>query len=278
MAEATHPELGRRIDVRGIGTNVHVLGDPGGQPTVLFLHGSGPGASAYSNWRLTMPAVADRRCVVAPDLLGFGWTDRPAGIAYDLPTWTAHVVGVLDTLGIAQADVVANSFGGSLALALAIHHPERVRRIVLVNATGAPMPLTEGLDKVWGYTPSIEAMEELLGLFAYDTSLVSPDLARLRYEASIRPGVQESFAQMFPAPRQQALDAITHDPDDISRIPHPTLLVHGREDRVIPMSSSLTLLALIPHAQLHVFGECGHWTQIEHAEAVTGLIRDFLTD
>ncbi len=278
MADPSPPEIGRSIDVGGIRTNVHVLGDPATTPAVLLIHGSGPGASAYSNWRLTMPALADRFAVVAPDIVGFGATQRPDGITYDLATWTAHVLGVLDALEIAQAHIVANSFGGSLALALAIEHPERVRQLVLVAPTGAPMVLTDGLDAVWGYTPSVEAMQELLGTFAYDTSLVSPDLARMRFEASIKPGVQEAFARMFPAPRQRALDAITHDLDAIARIRHRTLVVHGREDQVIPLSSSLTLLSVIPRAQLHVFGECGHWAQIEHAEAFSALVVGFLVD
>lgn len=277
MAENRSPEVGRRIDVNGIGTNVHVLGDPRTQPTVLLVHGSGPGVSAYSNWRLTMPALAEQYAVVAPDIVGFGFTERPEGISYDLPTWTDHVVGVLDALGIAHAHVLGNSFGGALALALAIHHPDRVRDLVLMGAAGGPMELSVGLDKVWGYTPSPEAMQELLGIFAFDPALVGPDLARIRYEASIRPGVQDAYAQMFPAPRQRALDAITHDVEDLARIAHRTLIVHGREDRVIPLSSSLTLFSLIPHAQLHVFGECGHWTQIEHADAFHRLVDGFLT-
>lgn len=276
MAEAAQPEVGRTIDVNGISTNVHVLGDPRTQPTVLLVHGSGPGVSAYSNWRLTMPALAGQFAVVAPDIVGFGFTERPEGIRYDLPTWTAHVVGVLDALGISSAHVMGNSFGGALALALAIHHPDRVRHLVLMGAAGGPMELTDGLDKVWGYTPSPEAMQELLGIFAFDPALVGPDLARIRFEASIRPGVQDAYAQMFPAPRQRALDAITHDIEDLARIPHRTLIVHGREDRVIPLSSSLTLLSLIPHAQLHVFGECGHWSQIEHADAFNRLVDGFL--
>lgn len=266
------------IDVGGISTNVHMLGDPATQTAVLLLHGSGPGASAYSNWRLTMPALAERHAVVAPDIVGFGFTERPDGMSYDLAAWTAHVVGVLDALGIARAHVMGNSFGGALALALAIHHPDRVRDLVLMGAVGGPMELTDGLDQVWGYTPSPEAMQELLGIFAFDPTLVGPDLARIRYEASIRPGVQEAYATMFPAPRQRALDAITHDVDDLARIPHRTLIVHGREDRVIPLSSSLTLFSLIPHAELHVFGECGHWTQIEHADACNRLVDGFLTD
>ena len=131
---------------------------------------------------------------------------------------------------------------------------------------------------MWGYEPSVEAMEGLLHLFAYDRSLIGPDLAHLRYEASIRPGVQEAYRAMFPAPRQRALDAMTHPVDAIASITAPTLVVHGRDDQVIPLQNAFDLLGLIDDAQLHVFGHCGHWTQLEHAAAFTALVTDFLLD
>nr|WP_305849780.1 alpha/beta hydrolase [Phycicoccus sp. HDW14] len=109
---STSPEIGRTVTAGGIGTNVHVLGDPATQPVVLLVHGSGPGVTAYANWRLTMPALAERFCVVAPDMVGFGFTERPDGFEYSMPHWTAHLVALMDELGVEQADVVGNSFGG----------------------------------------------------------------------------------------------------------------------------------------------------------------------
>lgn len=270
------PEIGRTITAAGIETNVHVLGDPASRPAVLLVHGSGPGVTAFSNWRLTMPELARDYCVVAPDIVGFGYTERPADFAYEMPAWTTHLLGVMDALAIERAHVIGNSFGGSLAMSLAIHHPQRLDRLVLMGSVGVPMRISEGLDRVWGYQPSVQAMRDMLDLFAYDQSLVGDDLARIRYEASIRPGVQESFAAMFPAPRQRSLDAMSHDIADIAGIQHPTLVVHGRDDRVIPLASSYALLDLIPRSELHVFGQCGHWTQIEHGAAFSELVRDFL--
>lgn len=273
----TTPEVGETILAGGIQTNIHDTGtDPGGG-TVLLIHGSGPGVSAWANWRLTIPALAPHFRVVAPDIAGFGYTERTA-MDYDLDTWTAHVIGVLDTLGIESAHVVGNSFGGSLALSLAIRHPERVRRLGLMGAVGLSFALTPGLDAVWGYEPSVEAMAGLLRIFTATPAEGIDELARLRYEASIRPGVQEAYARMFPAPRQRWVDALAHAESDVSSITAPTLIFHGREDRVIPLATSLRLFELIPEAQLHVFGNCGHWTQIEHAAEFNRLLRDFLLD
>ncbi|MGG5258258.1 alpha/beta fold hydrolase [Phycicoccus avicenniae] len=271
------PTTARTVTAAGIATTVHVLGDPATQPVVVLVHGSGPGVTAHANWRLTMPALAERFCVVAPDVVGFGSTERPEGFEYSMPAWTAHLVGVLDALGIERADVVGNSFGGGLAASLAVHHPERLRRLVLMGATVAPQRITPGLDAVWGYEPSVENMQALLELFAFDRAALGPDLARLRYEASIATGVQEAYSSMFPAPRQRALDAITQPVAAVATIGHPTLVVHGYDDRVIPVESSIALLGMLPDARLHVFGRCGHWTQIEHADAFNRLVLDFLS-
>lgn len=268
-----NPEAGRTVSCGGIATNLHDVG--AGRP-VLLLHGSGPGVSAWANWRLTLPALAERHRVIAPDMVGFGMTERPEGIAYGLDTWVAHALGVLDALEVEQVDLVGNSFGGALALALAIRHPRRVRRLVLMGSVGVPFPITDGLDAVWGYEPSIEAMRTLLDLFAFDRGLVNDELAELRYKASIRPGYQESYAAMFPAPRQRWVDAMASPEDAIAALPHRTLILHGREDKVIPPANALRLFDLIPDAQVHMFGRCGHWTQIEHAGRFNRLLLDFL--
>ena len=275
MSHSTNPEIGQRIRTGAFLSNVHDLGS--GHP-VLLLHGSGPGVTAWANWRLVMPELARQARVIAPDMVGFGYTDRPQGQRYDMDAWVAQAVDLLDALGIEQTDLVGNSFGGALALALAIRHPKRVRRLVLMGSVGVTFPITPGLDAVWGYTPSLDNMRGLLDIFAYDRGLVSDELARLRYEASIRPGFQESFAAMFPAPRQRWVDAMASAEQDIRALPHDTLIVHGREDQVIPLSNSLTLSQWIARSQLHVFGQCGHWTQIEHAARFARLVGNFLAE
>ncbi len=267
------PEVGAEAVANGIRTNYLQAGS--GNPVVL-VHGSGPGVTAYANWRLTIPALAERMRVLAPDMAGFGFTERPAGHVYGVDTWVDQLVGFLDALELPSASLVGNSFGGAIALRMAARHPERVDRLVLMGSAGVPFPLTEGLDAVWGYQPSPRNMRRLLDIFAYSRELVTDELAEVRYRASIEPGFQESFSALFPEPRQRWVDALATDDAEIRALPHPTLLVHGRDDRVIPPATSLRLLELIPDAQLHVFGRCGHWTQIEWADAFNELVADFL--
>jgi 2-hydroxy-6-oxo-octa-2,4-dienoate hydrolase len=273
VTTTTRPETGNTIVANGIRTNYLETGT--GAPVVL-VHGSGPGVTAYANWRLTLPALGARLRCLAPDIVGFGYTERPAGIAYDVQVWADQVLGLLDALGLERASVVGNSFGGAIALRLAARHPDRVERLVLMGSVGVPFPITEGLDAVWGYEPSPENMRRIMDYFAYSRELVTDELAEVRYRASIEPGFQESFAAMFPAPRQRWVDALATSDDEIRQLPHETLIVHGRDDRVIPLATSLRLLELMDRAELHVFGRCGHWTQIERADAFNELLLDFL--
>ena len=274
-APVNNPEIANSIEVNGLKTNYHDLGS--GTP-VLFIHGSGPGVSAWANWRLCLPEVSKHYRVIAPDMLGFGFSERPADQQYSMARWVDQAIGLLDALKLDQVHLVGNSFGGALALALTIAHPQRVKRLVLMGSVGVPFTLTRGLDDVWGYTPSFASMRGLMDTFAFNRNLVSDELAQLRYEASIRPGFQESFAAMFPAPRQRWVDAMVSRDEDIRALPHEALVIHGREDQVIPLETSLKLASLINRAQLHVFGRCGHWTQIEHTARFNRLVIDFFNE
>lgn len=271
----SEPEIGSTIQAAGIRTNYHDVG--AGSP-ILLIHGSGPGVSAWANWRGVIPELARTHRVIAPDMVGFGYTERPAGVEYSAEQWLAHLLGFLDALSLERVAVVGNSFGGSIALSLATSHPERVDRLVLMGSVGVASTLSAGLDQVWGFEPSLANMRALLELFAYDSSRVDDDLAELRLAAATRPGVQEAFAAMFPAPRQVALDALNVDESRVRSLTHPAMIVHGRDDQVIPLGNAFRLLELIPSAQLHVFGQCGHWVQIEQRVRFLRLVQDFLDE
>ncbi|MBP8211534.1 MAG: alpha/beta fold hydrolase, partial [Ilumatobacteraceae bacterium] len=190
--------------------------------------------------------------------------------------WVQQLDAFLTALQLDKVSLVGNSFGGGLALAFAARWPERVDKLVLMGSMGVTFPITEGLDRVWGYEASIENMRSVLDFFAFDRTLVNDELAELRFRASIEPGMQEAFSSMFPAPRQRWVESMTTPLEQIAALPHETLIIHGRDDRVIPLDNAWQLLQIINRAQLHVFGRCGHWTQIEHAKAFNNLLLGFL--
>ncbi|AYA23902.1 alpha/beta fold hydrolase [Rhodococcus rhodochrous] len=278
MQVDTNPEVAQTIRTAGFETNYHDVGEGDGIP-VLLLHGSGAGVSAWANWRGLIPVLAEQRRVIAPDLVGFGYTTLPDPVRFEIfDTWIDQILALLDGLEIPKVHVVGNSFGGGLALHLAVRHPQRLGRIVLMGAGGVQFDFTPELDALWGYTPSVENMKKIMDIMAYDRSLVTDELAELRYRATIRPGAQEAFEQVFPEPRQRWLDAQIVPDEDLAAIEHEVLILHGREDRVVPVAASQKMFDLIPNSQLHIFGKCGHWTQIEHAARFQQLVSTFFAE
>lgn len=265
-----------RRDIETPSARTHYLESGTGDPVVL-LHGSGPGVSALANWRFAIPVLARTRRVIAPDLLGFGRTETSRPPRVDLGAWTDQVIELADALGLATFDLVGNSMGGAIALELAVRHPARVRRIVTMGSLGVPVPITPALDMVWGYTPDLERMRDIIALFAWDQSHARDEsLVRLRYETSLEPSVRSRYEAMFPAPRQRAVDAAVVAEDALRALPHPVLVVHGRDDRVVPPETSQRLAELLPNARLVIYPRCGHWVQIERRVEFPELVGAFL--
>jgi len=267
------------LDVAGVSTAVIDTGRPGGAvaPPVLLLHGSGPGVTATANWCPIIPAVSASRRVIAPDQLGFGGTATGERRTYGRTAWTDHALALLDTLEIGTVDIIGNSMGGAIALSIAAARPDAVRRMVLMGSMGVAMALPDGLDAVWGYTPGTEQMRQVIGLFAHNRDLITDELVEMRYKASLNPPVRDSWEAMFPVPRQRWVDDLALSGAELGAIRAPVLMVHGRDDRVVPWrSSSAQLVDLLTDARLHVLSGCGHWTMIERTADFLAVVQPFL--
>jgi pimeloyl-ACP methyl ester carboxylesterase len=275
MISTLATQNGEKIDAGGINTHYHDVGPRDGAP-VLLLHGSGPGVSAWANWRLNMDALAAAgNRVLAPDLVGFGYTERPDGVYYSLGTWSKQVFDFMDVLGVPNAAIVGNSLGGRIALEMAGAQPDRVTRMVLMGAPGVGMWITEGLKQLRAYEPSLENMRRMLiECFAVDPSIITDDLVRTRYEASMEPGVFETYQAMFSSQHGATDLGITEE--QVQAIPTRTLLIHGREDKVVPVEVSWNMVRALPDADLSVFARCGHWTQIERSADFNAAVNVFL--
>jgi 2-hydroxymuconate-semialdehyde hydrolase len=257
----------------------------GREEAILFLQGSGPGATAWSNWQFALPALSESYDCLAPDLIGYGKSDHPddppQGVVPWLDIWVNQQIELLDNLGLERAHLVGNSMGGGLALHLLHSHPDRVGRVILMGTMGTPFQITDWLDQLWGFydDPSEERMAEAISWFVYDPDTVGGNLesiAEERYPAAMNEKVQRSFGSMFPPPRQKHVDDLALPDLAFQRMNHPVLLVHGRDDGIIPLETSLYLLERLPNVQMHVFGQARHWTMIEHAAAFNQLVEDFL--
>ena len=271
-----NPEIGSRTETCGYQTNYH---DHGDGPTVLLLHGSGAGVSAWANWRNLIPVLSKHYRVLAPDLVGFGFTDTPNDYNYRfMDSWIDQVIALLDSTNVDKIHIVGNSFGGALALWLAHKFPERCDRLVLMGPGGWPTVVNDNLKALWSYKPSVENMKALMNIMAYNTDLVTDELADLRYRATIRPGSQENFERIFPPPLQRWLDQQALPIAALQGIKNEVLIIHGRDDQVVDPTSSWQLHQHLEYSQLHYIGRCGHWTQIEHGGRFQALVKQFFAE
>ncbi|MFE0023934.1 4,5:9,10-diseco-3-hydroxy-5,9,17-trioxoandrosta-1(10),2-diene-4-oate hydrolase [Amycolatopsis sp. NPDC059021] len=251
--------------------------------TVVFLHGGGPGASAWSNFGRNLPVFAKSYRVIAVDQPGFGRSDKPT----EHPQYFRHsadaVAGLMDALGIERAHFVGNSLGGGAAVRLALNHPERAGRLVLMGPGGlsvnvfAPDP-TEGVKNLsrFGGAPTRENLEAFLRIMVHDQALVTDELIDERLAAASTP---ESLAAMRAMGKSFMLPGSYEEGmlwREAHRLRQRVLLIWGREDRVNPLDGALLALKTIPRAQLHVFGGCGHWAQLEKFDEFNRLALDFL--
>lgn len=268
--------VGKTLLAAGHKTNYHEAGE--GAPLFL-LHGSGPGVSGWSNWAKTIPAFADKWHVIVPDIAGFGYTEFKEDTKYDIKLWVNHLIEIMDELKIEKASFVGNSFGGAVAIGLAVFAPERVEKLVLLGTPAGEFEQTPGLRGAWTYEPSMENMRELMEKFPYDKSLITEEMVEARYKASAREGAHEALRKLIPKPLEDGPTMVRGFPASaLEKIKAPTLVVHGREDRVVPPQCGLLIANSIPDADLHLFGRCGHWVQSEQAQRFVALVRGFLSE
>ncbi len=267
----------RFVEVGGIRIHYNEVGS--GEPLVL-IHGSGPGASGWANFSRNMEPLSKRFRAICIDLPGFGKSDmKPAGVP--IPGWWADVVGkFLDALDIPKAHFIGNSLGGVISLKLALTRPEKVGRMVLMG-TGGSLPVftpwpTEGIKAILGYYegsgPSIERLRAFAQQFVYDPSQLTDELLEKRLKASLDPRiVANPPMRMGPG---TVLEDVWRDPG-LTKLPHETLMIWGREDRVLPLDAAFVLLKQIPRARLLVMPQCGHWAQWEHADEFNATVSQF---
>ena len=252
-------------------THYHDLGE--GTP-ILFLHGSGTGVTAAANWWLNLPELSKHGRCIAIDSIGYGQSIVADGTEYGIKEWVRHAVRVLDALGIDKTWIVGNSLGGWLAFQFAIDFPERLLGIVSMGTGGAK--LTGALKGHSNPTLSEDGIRATLEQFVVDKSLVTDELVALRYQSALNDTASDRLAQVVAA-RDRDRTELPLDFDVLGRLDIPVLLIHGVQDVVIPVSRTWELLNVIPHADAHIFSQCGHWSQVERADEFNQVIGDYLS-
>ncbi|MFD0850995.1 alpha/beta fold hydrolase [Actinomadura adrarensis] len=273
------------VKVRGgeLTFRLHETGERGTE-AILFLHGSGPGATGLSNWDRIISDLGDRLWCLAPDMIGFGDSthplDPPRGMGPFNELRAEALLALLDELGAQTVHLVGNSMGGQLAILMTLARPTQFGKLLLMGSGGAPdMPVSPGLKHLREFyaTPSAESLKNLLTEFVYDLEPLRGTVDRVvaeRMSYVTRGDVRRSHEASFDpnGPRR------FFTPDDLSRITHDVLCVHGRDDRIIPVEASRYYADNLPNANLYVIAQCGHWTQIEHPEKFERLLLNLLNN
>lgn len=250
-----------------------------GHPIVL-LHGSGPGATGWSNFRPNIPALAENYRVLAVDMPGWGESDtQTEETGRDHPT---ALVDFLDHVGIEKAALVGNSMGGMTSIETAVRYPERVSHLITM---GAPCPgtnlfsagngLSEGLKVlVQAYEePTAANMKRLVQIMCYDQAMATDELAALRSSVAT---AHPEHLRGYLAARSNPFPVFFQLAPRLRDIAVPTMAVHGRDDRVVSYENSLRLVASVPDARLVLLNQCGHWAQIEYADEFNSLVTQFV--
>jgi 2-hydroxy-6-oxonona-2,4-dienedioate hydrolase len=262
----------------------HEAGD--GHPVIL-LHGSGPGATGWSNFGPNIEVLSKKYRVIAIDFPGWGLSDAfdpDSGARFTVNTEV--VIGLMDALKIERAAVVGNSMGGIGSQMLTAYHPDRVTHCVTMGAPAPggphvfyqPLGLTEGLKILFETyrVPTEENVRRLVEIMVFDSGFVTDALIKQR--AANANANNDHLKNFLKGLATMHIDAVGRDDlvHALEASTVPALIIHGRDDRVVPVEHSLRTAALMPKATLVVFNRCGHWAQLEHADTFNGLVDGFL--
>lgn len=272
------------INIQNKTFNVHYHDcAPHHSKALVMLHGSGPGASGWSNFSRNIQALVDEGYrVILPDFLGWGKSDSIVceGSRSELNAQTLRAL--LAHLDITDpVDLVGNSMGGHSAVAFALTFPELTGKLVLMGGgTGgvslfAPTPM-EGiklLQQVYR-EPTMDNLNKMMDIFVFEPSKLSGELIAGRLNNILEHQHHlENFVRTLAVNPAQFPDTSSR----LGEIKAKTLVVWGRNDRFVPLDTGLRLVAGIANSELHIFNQCGHWVQWEYADRFNSLVTDFLS-
>jgi 4,5:9,10-diseco-3-hydroxy-5,9,17-trioxoandrosta-1(10),2-diene-4-oate hydrolase len=266
---------GKYADI-GDGLKLHYH-EAGAGPTVVMLHGSGPGASGWSNFQRNVPEVAAAgfRLLVL-DTLGYGYSSKPDDRDYTLDLVVGAVRRLLDGLGVDRCAVVGNSHGGAMAIKLALDEPARVERLILMAPGG--LEERETYMKMEGIRAMVkaflapegitrEALRGVLALQLHDPGQLGDEIVDERYRIAVTQPRRVLSSMQVPllAP-------------ELGRLACPVLALWGMNDRFCPVSGALTLAQNCRRARVTLLTECGHWVMVEKAAYFNRACIDFLRE
>jgi pimeloyl-ACP methyl ester carboxylesterase len=280
--DVAHSDRSHFTEVDGATVHYQEFGDPA-NPKIILIHGFT--ASVYV-WKNTAPMLAENGFhVIAPDLLGFGYSDKPHWFDYSIDSQARMISRFMNRLGIGRATVVGSSYGGAIAATLALDYPERVEKLVLVDAVCNDGPKNHPLMRLAAFPGIGEALTPFI--------LDSKAFAKIRMHSTLAPANHHLITQervdsvVRPLSAADAHHSVLETSRnwhanrverDANLIDQQTLIIWGEGDTVVPIRDGYSLHSSILHSRLVVLPNCGHVPQEEKADLFSRLVTEFCKD
>jgi 4,5:9,10-diseco-3-hydroxy-5,9,17-trioxoandrosta-1(10),2-diene-4-oate hydrolase len=275
MVVAAVPQ-GRYAEVGGgITMHYHEAGS-GDRGAVLFVHGSGPGASGWSNFKGNYPFLAkDGYRAIVPDTMGYGYSTKPEEGTFSLEDIAAQYKGLLDLLAVDRVTVVGNSQGGAIAIAMALSYRSLVDKLVLMAPGGLESRETylemEGIRAMIRvlYKEGItkETMRKILTLQLHDVSKITDEIVEERFQVAMTQH-KDNLARI----------QVANQEDRLSELQCPVLCFWGANDKFCPVSGASKIAARCPNSRTMLISNCGHWVMVEYPKLFNELTLKFIED
>lgn len=252
--------------VETAGYRTHFVESGSGVPLIL-IHGGGAGADGLGNWQQCFPWYTPHFRTIAYDMVGFGKTDTPdvATFPYDRQARTAQAIALIEALDQGPVHLIGNSMGSVVAMGVAMQRPDLVRKMTLMGSAGLNRKVPPAVAASANYDFSMEAMRNVMRVLTRPEFVIDEDLVRYRYELlADYPERRRSFLRTV----QVVIDSggLFYEEEEVATIQAPTLVFHGRDDKVIPLSDAIRTMELIKEGHGHFVPNCGHWAMMEQPE------------
>ena len=267
---------GKYVEVgNGITMHYHEAGS-GDRGAVLFVHGSGPGASGWSNFKGNYPLLAERGYrTIVPDTMGYGYSTKPEDGAFSLDDVAAQYKALLDSLGIDRVTVIGNSQGGAIAITMALNYPDLVAKLVLMAPGGLETRETymemEGIKAMirvlYKEGISKETMRKVFRLQLHDESKITDEVIEERFQVAMTQH-KDNIARI----------RVANQEDRLSEIQCPVLCFWGANDKFCPVSGASKIASRCANSRTVLISSCGHWVMVEYAKLFNELTLQFLED
>ncbi len=276
ISEATDESTSKEVLVRGIRIHYNEIGE--GEP-IICIHGGGPGATSWSNFRGNLQDLALNNRVILFDMPGWGRSEFPDdAIDKEFIAWIGDILsGFMEALSIGSADIIGNSMGGQAALGLALQSPSKVKHMVMIGSQPSsvtflqptPQEALANIGKFYrGEGPTKEKMTILAKSLVYDEALVTDEVVEERFAAATTPEALEQYAKRIKQPRADYYF-------ELEKNSVPTLLVWGQEDKGGSIETGFLMLKRFKNAQMYIFQKCGHWAQVEKRKEFDRVVLNF---